>query len=251
MNNSFINQLFSLKGKTALITGGSSGIGFAMAQSLHLAGAKVILVARRNDQLRDALNRLNNSPEIMTFVADMQSPDDIAALNQFSPDILVHAAGMNLRKAFQETTLEDYDLHQNVHVRALFLMTQIFAPKMKLNQYGRIIAIGSLQSYRAFPNSAPYGAAKGAVLQLTRAIAQEWSADGITANAILPGFFPTNLTRPIFDNSEIVAKNAAQTAIGRNGELEDLHGITVFLASQASSYITGQAIAVDGGFLAK
>ena len=117
--------------------------------------------------------------------------------------------------------------------------------------HGRIINIASLQSYRAFPDSAPYGAAKGGVVQLTRAIAQEWSSRGVTCNAIAPGFFPTPLTQAVFDDAERAARNAAQTAIGRNGELEDLAGATVFLASPASAYVTGQTLTVDGGFTAK
>ena len=122
---------------------------------------------------------------------------------------------------------------------------------MKSRGWGRIINIASLQSWRAFANSAPYGAGKGGVVQLTRAIAQEWSPHGITCNAIGPGFFPTALTAAVFDNAELAARNAAQTCIGRNGELTDLYGATVFLASQASAYITGQTLMVDGGFTAR
>lgn len=122
---------------------------------------------------------------------------------------------------------------------------------MKNNGWGRIINIASLQSYRAFAHSAPYGAAKGGVVQLTRAIAQEWSPHGITCNAIGPGFFPTPLTASVFGDTSLSQQHAAQTCIGRNGQLEDLHGVAVFLASQASSYITGQVIMVDGGYTAK
>ena len=116
--------------------------------------------------------------------------------------------------------------------------------------WGRVINIASLQSYRAFPNSAPYGAAKGGIVQLTRAIAEAWSKRGITCNALAPGFFPTELTRPVFENPELAQKNAAQTMIGRNGKLEDLYGAAVFFASDASAYITGQTLPVDGGFSA-
>ena len=117
--------------------------------------------------------------------------------------------------------------------------------------WGRIINIASLQSYRAFPNSAPYGAGKGGIVQLTRAIAQAWSARGINCNAIGPGFFPTALTAPVFANAELVQHHAEQTCIGRNGALTDLYGLSVFLASDASAYITGQTIMIDGGFTAK
>jgi NAD(P)-dependent dehydrogenase (short-subunit alcohol dehydrogenase family) len=122
---------------------------------------------------------------------------------------------------------------------------------MAARGWGRIINIASLQSYRAFANSAPYGAGKGGIVQLTKAIAQEWSPKGITCNAIGPGFFPTQLTAPVFADPALAQKNAMQTCIGRNGELTDLYGLSVFLASDASSYITGQTIMIDGGFTAK
>ena len=122
---------------------------------------------------------------------------------------------------------------------------------MSRKGWGRIINLASLQSRRAFSNGLAYGASKGGVDQLTRAMAEAWSKHGIGCNAIAPGFFPTELTSSIFNDSEMVSGNAAQTAIGRNGELRDLEGITVFLASSASDYITGQIIYVDGGFTAK
>jgi gluconate 5-dehydrogenase len=130
-------------------------------------------------------------------------------------------------------------------------LTQALAPEMASRGWGRILLIASLQSYRAFANSAPYGAAKGGVVQLTRAIAQEWSGKGITCNAIGPGFFPTELTAPVFNNPELVAHHAQRTAIGRNGVLEDLWGATIFLSSEASAYITGQTLMIDGGYTAK
>jgi gluconate 5-dehydrogenase len=138
-----------------------------------------------------------------------------------------------------------------VHLAAPFFLTQALAPGMKGRGWGRIVNVASLQSMRAFTNGAPYGAAKGGVVQLTRAIAQEWSPHGITCNAIGPGFFPTALTAPVFADAELARRHAAQTCIGRNGELGDLHGVTVFLASDASAYITGQTLMVDGGYTAK
>ena len=122
---------------------------------------------------------------------------------------------------------------------------------MKAKGRGRVINIASLQSFRAFPNSIPYGASKGGIAQLTRAMAEEWSKDGITANAIAPGFFPTRLTQSVFEDPVVASHNARMTAIGRNGELADLDGTTVFLASAASSYVTGQVLPVDGGYSAK
>ncbi|WP_454616588.1 SDR family NAD(P)-dependent oxidoreductase [Bradyrhizobium cenepequi] len=253
-----LGHLFDLTGRTALVTGGNSGIGLAMARALGLAGADVVLVARRGAELQQARSELSNDGvSAHAVTADLASQDAatvvVKAVEELGTtiDILVNAAGVNLRQPFREVSAEAFDLHMALHLRAPFLLTQAFAPDMAARRWGRIINIASLQSWRAFANSAPYGAAKGGVLQLTRAIAEEWSSQGITCNAIAPGFFPTQLTAPVFGDAERAARLAAQTAIGRNGELGDLIGAAVFLASDASTYITGQCLAVDGGFTSK
>jgi gluconate 5-dehydrogenase len=253
-----LGQLFDLSGRTALVTGGNSGIGLAMARALDLAGAKVVLVARRADPLREAAAGLDaEGIPATTLGVDLADADCARTIRDEVErqgrhiDILVNAAGINLRQPFGEVTAAAFDLHLALHLRAPFLLTQALAPGMAARGWGRIINLASLQSFRAFPNSAPYGAAKGGITQLTRAIAEEWSGRGVTCNAIAPGFFPTPLTEPVFSDPERAARNAAQTAIGRNGELPDLIGATVFLASDASSYVTGQTLAVDGGFTAK
>ena len=250
-----LGKLFELTGRTALVTGANSGIGLAMARALGLAGASVVLVARREEELSRAAAELRNESIGADIApADLTETDaaqKIAARCNAPIDILVNAAGVNLRQPFAEVTAEAFDLHTVLHLRAPFLLTQAFAPGMAQRRWGRIVNIASLQSYRAFPNSAPYGAAKGGIVQLTRAIAEEWSRHGVTCNAIAPGFFPTPLTAPVFNDPARAARNAAQTAIGRNGELDDLTGATVFLASDASAYVTGQTLAVDGGFTAK
>jgi gluconate 5-dehydrogenase len=251
-------ELFELGGRRALVTGGNSGIGQAMARALGLAGARVLLVARREGELCAAVARLAADG----IAADSLAADlcDVDALRHTAAraerqlggiDILVNAAGVNLRQPFGEVTPEAWQTQIALHLGAPFFLTQALAPGMASRGWGRIINIASLQSWRAFPNSAPYGAGKGGVVQLTRAIAQEWSAKGITCNAIGPGFFPTPLTAAVFDNPELTARNAAQTCAGRNGTLQDLYGATVFLASEASAYITGQTLMVDGGFTAK
>lgn len=253
-----LNSLFSIKGKIALITGGNSGIGEAAARALGLGGARVILVARRAGELQAAVNKMRaEGIEADYIAADLSTAEQVLACGQKALtmaghiDILVNAAGVNLRKPFMDVSPADWDLHMALHLRAPFFLTQVLAPAMAENSWGRIINIASLQSYRAFDNSAPYGAAKGGVVQLTRAIAQEWSARGLTCNAIGPGFFPTPLTEAVFVNPELSAKNAAQTCIKRNGKLEDIYGCVLFLASEASAYITGQTIMVDGGFTAR
>jgi NAD(P)-dependent dehydrogenase (short-subunit alcohol dehydrogenase family) len=252
-----IQRLFDLRGKTAFVSGGNSGIGEAMATALGLAGAKLILAARRPDALDASAERL-----LALGIAVQCIPCDLAdvvatqaaaqrALHLGPVDILVNAAGVNLREPFAQITPESWQTQINLHLSAPFFLTQALAPHMAARGWGRIINIASLQSYRAFANSAPYGAGKGGIVQLTKAIAQEWSPKGITCNAIGPGFFPTQLTAPVFADPALAQKNAMQTCIGRNGELTDLYGLSVFLASDASSYITGQTIMIDGGFTAK
>ena len=148
-------------------------------------------------------------------------------------------------------SIESWDATLNLNLSTPFFLSREFVPGMRARGYGRIINIASLQSTRAFPNGLPYGASKGGVCQLTRAMAEAWSRYGICANAIAPGFFPTELTAAVFGNDATRDWAAAQTAIGRNGELADLKGVTIFFASPASGYITGQTLAVDGGFTAK
>jgi NAD(P)-dependent dehydrogenase (short-subunit alcohol dehydrogenase family) len=249
-----IASLFDLGGKRALVTGGNSGIGAAMARALGLAGARVLLVARRDAELQAVAQQLRSEgTEADTLSADLA---DVVALRAAAQrageiDILVNAAGINLRQPFAEVTPEAWQTQLALHLGAPFFMTQALAPGMAARGWGRIINIASLQSHRAFANSAPYGACKGGVVQLTRAIAQEWGGKGITCNAIGPGFFPTALTAPVFADTTLAERHAQQTCIGRNGELADLHGVTVFLASNASSYITGQTLMVDGGYTAR
>ncbi len=252
-----VQTLFSLAGRHALVTGGNSGIGVAMARALGLAGARVTLVARRSEPLATAAADLQADgidaafePCDLTNVEALKAAASNAAARA-PVDVLINAAGVNLREPFMQVSAQSWDEQLAIHLRAPFFLTQALAPAMAARNWGRIINIASLQSERAFANSAPYGAGKGGILQLTRAIAQEWSSRGITCNAIGPGFFPTALTAPVFNNPEAAAKNASQTAIGRNGALEDLYGATIFLASDASGYITGQTLYVDGGFTAK
>jgi gluconate 5-dehydrogenase len=252
-----LDTLFGLHGKRALVTGGSSGLGEAMARALGLAGARVVLVSRRSAELKAATRRLADEGIAAQWIAaDLATPEgaqqgasDVLALGEV--DILVNAAGVNLREPFAEISPASWMTQIHLHLSAPFFLTQALAPGMKQRGWGRIINIASLQSFRAFPNSAPYGAGKGGIVQLTRAIAVEWGPHGITCNAIGPGFFPTALTAPVFDNSELASRHAAQTCLGRNGALQDVNGLTVFLASEASAYVSGQTIMLDGGYTAK
>ena len=250
-----ISELFSLQGKRALITGGNSGIGRAIATALACAGADVVIVGRQAAKVENAVAAIQQSGGVCTGVsADLTTPSfsikDFA--NQVGDvDILVNAAGINLRQPVDAVTSESWDETLNINLKLPFFLARAFVPHMQQKGWGRIINIASLQTTRAFENGLVYGASKGGVGQLTRAMAEAWSADGINANAIAPGFFQTPLTQSVFEHPEVVAKLAGQTAIGRNGTPADLHGIAIFLASSASNYVTGQVIYLDGGFTAK
>jgi gluconate 5-dehydrogenase len=256
--NASIQRLFDLSGRVALVTGGNSGIGRAIAQALAGAGAKVVLVARRQVELDRTVAEFARAGHAAAALAcdladraALLACADRAPSAFGAPDILVNAAGVNIRKPFPDLTESDWDATIALNLSAPFFLSQRLAPAMRDRGWGRIVNIASLQSVRAFNNSGPYGASKGGVMQLTRATAEHWSRYGVTCNAIAPGFFSTPLAAPVFDDPQRAAAMAAQTMIGRNGELPDLYGIAVFLASDASAYVTGQTIFVDGGFSAK
>ena len=255
---SFVEDLFDLKGRVALVTGASSGIGRHMAQILAAAGAHLVVVGRDRDRLADATADITSLDyEAVAIPADLQIRDEVERVARESavpfgaPDILVNAAGINLREAPDDISWESWELTLKINLSVPFFLARTLVNGMRAKGGGNIINIASLQSYRAFANSMAYGASKGGVAQLTRAMAEAWSKGGLVVNAILPGFFPTNLTQPVYENPDMLAYNAKMTAIGRNGEMTDLDGVTVFLASRAAAYITGQIIPVDGGLTAK
>ncbi len=249
------NSLFDLSGKTACVTGASAGLGRRSADVLLAAGVRVVGVARRGDALAQWVK--GHSGQAGFVEADLS---DRACLKQViedvgevfgPPDILINAAGINTREAADDVTPENWDVTLDLNLSAPFFLAQGFVPAMKQNGFGRIINFASLQSFRAFPGGMAYGTSKGGVSQMTRAMAQAWSSFGITANALAPGFFRTELTAPVFDDPDRAARNAAQTCIGRNGEPEDIDGPILFFCSPASSYVTGQVLSVDGGYTAK
>jgi len=247
---------FSLENKVALITGGTSGIGKMMALALAKAGAFVWIASSR-DNADEALQEIKEQGSNAKFIqVDVTSSDAlekmVARIHKDSKkiDILVNAAGINLRNSAEELTLDDWQKTIDINLTAPFYLSQLVAKSMKKNNWGRIINIASLQSLRAFDNSIPYGASKGGIMQLTRALAQAYSKDGILVNAIAPGFFRTNLTESLFQDSDKLKTLADKTMMGRNGEEKDIFGISVFLYSDANSYVTGQTIFLDGGFSA-
>lgn len=248
-------HLFDLSGKVACITGASSGLGRRAAIVLAGAGAKVVGVARRRAALDGLCDEIGSAAAgVVADVADRAGQDDLAARVSApfgAPDIVIHAAGVNLREAADDVTNAGWDQTLALNLSAPFFLSQALVPAMKAKGWGRIVNFASLQTTRAFPGGIAYGASKGGIGQLTRAMAEAWSRDGITANAIGPGFFPTELTAAVFEDADRAAANAAQTCIGRNGRLADIDGPVLFLCSEASAYVTGQVLMVDGGFTAK
>ncbi|SLN24850.1 SDR family NAD(P)-dependent oxidoreductase [Ruegeria meonggei] len=247
--------LFDLTGRVACITGASSGLGRRVAKALAAAGAQVVGVARRAEALDDLKAEIGDKAG--TVVADIAERAQIGTLvdevnAKFgAPDIVIHAAGVNTREAADDVTPQGWDRTLSLNLSAPFFLSQAMVPAMKKRGWGRIVNFASLQTTRAFPGGIAYGATKAGIGQLTRAMAEAWSPHGITANAIGPGFFPTELTQAVFDDPERAARNADQTCIRRNGRMEDIDGPILFLCSKASDYVTGQVLMVDGGFTAK
>ncbi|MGF1501789.1 MAG: SDR family NAD(P)-dependent oxidoreductase [Paracoccaceae bacterium] len=244
---------FSLAGRTALVTGGGSGLGKAIAHALSDAGARIVLVGRREDRLAAALGDRAGFA-LAEDVTDPAAPDRLRSrLSALAalPDILVAAAGANPRLPADTISREDWDATLVLNLTAPFFLAQAFLPHMRAQGRGRVITLASLQSLRAMPNGIAYGAAKGGLAQATRAMAEAWGPAGVTVNALAPGFFPTELTAPVFADAALATRNAAQTCLGRNGRLGDIAGPAVFLASDAAAYVTGQILFVDGGYTAK
>ncbi|KIN73110.1 SDR family NAD(P)-dependent oxidoreductase [Sulfitobacter guttiformis] len=247
--------LFDLAGRVAVITGASSGLGRRAAIALAAAGALVVGVARREVALADMARAAG--PAAAFVVGDVADRARLPALVSAisapfgAPDIVVHAAGVNTRQVADDVTPEAWDATLALNLTAPFFLSQALVPAMRERGWGRIVNFASLQTTRAFPAGIAYGASKAGIGQMTRAMAEAWSGYGITANAIGPGFFPTELTAAVFDDPARAARNAAQTCAGRNGRMEDMDGPLLFLCSDASAYVTGQILMVDGGFTAK
>jgi NAD(P)-dependent dehydrogenase (short-subunit alcohol dehydrogenase family) len=253
----YLGELFSLDGRVAVVTGGSSGIGAAMASALARAGARVVLVARDASRLGSAAAGLRaaggQAAWVSADLADRSGVEraaDEAAAAFGPPDILVNCAGVNLRPPLAALTARDWDLTMAVNLTAPFLLGQRFGPSMAARGWGRIINVTSQQAQRAFGNSGAYGASKGGLAALTRSQSEAWARSGVCCNSVCPGFVATPLTAAVAGDPERWQAMAARTMAGRNGEPEDFAGVAVFLASRASDYVTGQTLYVDGGFSA-
>lgn len=251
----YVAELFSLEGRVAVVTGGSSGIGRAITGALARAGASVVVVARREAELRKTVDELTAEGCRAAWVsADLSTTEGVrtgaeeAVVPFGEPDILVNCAGINLRPPMTELGEDVWDITMAVNLKAPFLLGQRFGPGMAERGYGRIIHVTSQQAHRAFVSSGAYGVSKGGLESLTRSQAEAWSPHGVTVNSLVPGFVLTPLNARLQSDPEKVASLAARTLVGRNGLAEDFAGAAVFLAGRSSAYVTGQSVCVDGGF---
>ena len=250
-------QLLNLEGKTAVVTGGTSGIGRALSLGLADAGADVIATARRQqevDQTADAVEaRGRKTLRLVSDVCNRESLETLltAVLKRFGKvDILINCAGKIKRTPTISLPEEEWTAILNTNLTGTLRACQIFGKHMLERGYGRIINIASLNSFVALSEVAAYAASKAGVASLTRSLAVEWSKRGITVNAIAPGVFRTDLNAALLDSSPRGHELLMRTPMGRFGKTEELVGAAVYLASDSSSFVTGQTLVVDGGFLA-
>ena len=247
---------FNLTGKAALVTGGNGGIGLGMAEGLALAGAAIAVAGRDLDKNAGAMERLTQlGARAISISADLTQEESCRAMVEEAArrlgrlDILVNNAGTNIRKAPQDYSIEEWRLVLDSNLTSAFVASQAAYAHMRSAGGGKILNVGSMMSIFGASFVAPYGASKGGVVQLTRALACAWAKDNIQVNAVLPGWIDTALTRRA--RSEVAGlqeRVVARTPAGRWGTPEDMAGIAVFLCSAAADFITGTAIPVDGGY---
>lgn len=250
---------FNLSGKVAIITGGSKGLGFSMAAGLASAGANVMLVNRNKDEGESSAKELKDAfgTTVISLAADItdrkQTEEMVAsALDAFGKiDILINSAGINIRGPIDEVSPEDFQKVMNVNVNGTWLCNRAVTQHMKKSKSGRIINLASTLGLVGLANRTPYTASKGAVVQMTRALALELAPFNIMVNAICPGPFLTEMNLPIADTEEGNKFVVGATALGRWAEPREIQGAAIFLASDAASYVTGSMLVVDGGWTAR
>lgn len=252
----WLESQFSLTGKKALVTGASKGIGASIAIALAQAGADVVLVGRTQESLsatRTTIENLGRSTE--TLIADVESRVQISeafnSIEQLNVEIVVNNAGSISRAAAIETSLEDWDRIIDTNLNSVFQISQLCAKSMLTKGHGRIINIASLLSFQGGINVPAYTASKHAVAGVTKALANEWGAKGVTINAIAPGYISTDNTQALRNDVDRNTSILARIPIGRWGTPEDLAAVAVFLASPAAAYINGEIITVDGGWMGR
>jgi gluconate 5-dehydrogenase len=251
---------FDFSGTTALVVGGASGLGSAMAEALAAHGARVCVAARSADRAKQAADRMTASAgvECLSAAADLAEESSVRALGDAVDrlfdgrlNIAVNCAGINIRNPIERISLAEWESVQRVNSTGAFLLAREMLPRFRRAGWGRLIHVASIFASRSFRGRTSYASSKGALLQLTRTLAIEWAQERITVNAISPGPIFTDMTRPILDDPAAYQQFCANIPLGRFGEPEELVTACLFLASPASSYVTGADIAVDGGWLAR
>jgi NAD(P)-dependent dehydrogenase (short-subunit alcohol dehydrogenase family) len=247
-----------LNGRVALITGASKGLGKAMALALGAEGAKLALVSRNQDQLNAVAKEVEAAGgEAKVFIADVTREDHVARIERDvvaaygGVQILINNAGINVRKAITDFTLDEWNSVMNTNVTSVFLLCRAFVPHMKGNSYGRIINMTSIMSWVSIPGRAAYSASKTALLGVTRALALELAADGITVNGISPGPFATEMNTALMQNPEINQQFISKIPLGRWGKVEEIGQLALYLCSEDAGFITGTDILIDGGWCAQ
>ncbi|MBS4219133.1 glucose 1-dehydrogenase [Bacillus sp. FJAT-49711] len=250
------SNLFSLKGRTALVTGGCQGLGLEFARALASAGANVAITSRDVEKAENAAQELTNhyDSNVSGHAVDVLDAKQIDELveqviaEHGSIDILINNAGVNIRKPLLEYDEESWDLVQETNLKAPFLVSKAVAPHMIQQRYGRIINLASMLGMVGLAERSAYCSSKGGLIQLTKVMALEWAEYNITANAICPGPFATELNQVVINNPEANQFFLDHLPIKRWGKPDELAGLIIYLASEASSFMTGSSIAIDGGW---
>ena len=245
---------FDLTGKVAVVTGASRGLGQYLGRALARAGADLIITSRKLPDLADFKREIETlGRRVIALELDVREPESVGSIAQRAAehfthvDILVNNAGCNIRKAAVEVSWRDWDTVLDTNLKGPFFVATAFAPGMLSRRYGRIINIGSVTSVFGYAGIGPYCASRGGIKQLTMSLADEWGAQGVTVNCLAPGWFRTKQNSVLYENQRWVDYIEDRIPLKRAGKPSDLDGAVVFLASDASEYVTGQTLLVDGG----